>query len=94
VELPISIHGLFLIKSDSLWLFDETSTAKIPALFRETFPFGTNWLMALLPGMAEKQWLGLKAWQILGILVIVLLFLALFKAKTNNLAGSSDGPTI
>lgn len=82
VELPISIHGLFLTKSDSLWLFDETTTAKIPALFRETFPFGTDWLMALLPGMAEKEWLGLKAWQILGILVIVLLFLALHVLST------------
>lgn len=82
VELPISIRGLFLTKTDSLWLFDEASTAKIPGLFRETFPFGTDWLMALLPGMAEKQWLGLKAWQLLGILVIVLLFLALHIIST------------
>ena len=82
VALPIPLRGLYLVKVDSLWRFDENSTAQIPGLFRETFPFGTDWLMSIFPEISEKQWLGLKAWQVIGILLIVLLFLALHLLST------------
>jgi len=72
-ELPVIV----LEKRGALWFYTAESAAKIPALYNRTFPLGSGELMHLFPALRQVKFLGLFAWQWIGIGVLVLFFLLL-----------------
>lgn len=68
------IPWVYLEKIDERWLFSGETVGTIEAMHAEVFPIGTDRLMRLLAGSAgSKKFFGLGAWQILGILILVIL---------------------
>ena len=62
---------IYLEKIGSRWYFSKTTSERIIELHKETFPFGTDRLLNLLPQAGNYKLLGIKIWQYVGILIIV-----------------------
>lgn len=63
---------LYLEKIGEQWYFSKTTTERISNLHKETFPFGTDRLLDLVPHIGNRKILGIEVWQYLGILFIVI----------------------
>lgn len=73
------LPGVYLEKRGSQWRFSSFSVGQIDALHKETYPFGTDKLLNILPKIGNQEYLGLQLWQLVGIGILVLLtFLAHF----------------
>ncbi|RIW18846.1 mechanosensitive ion channel family protein [Algoriphagus lacus] len=73
------LPGIYLEKRGSQWRFSSFSVGQIDALHKETYPFGTDRLLNILPKIGNQEYLGLQLWQLVGIGILVLLtFLAHF----------------
>ena len=73
------LPGIYLEKRGSQWRFSSFSVGQIDALHQETYPFGTDRLLNILPKIGNQEYLGLQLWQLVGIGILVLLtFLAHF----------------
>lgn len=73
---------IYLIKKDSLWVYSEASKASTNRVYAKVFPFGTEFIMNLIPGLSNKKFLGLKPWQYIGIAILLLLAFILHKLTT------------
>lgn len=67
------IPGIYLEKRGSQWRFSAFSVSQIDQLHAETYPFGTDQLLNLLPKMGTENYFGLQVWQIFGMLILILL---------------------
>jgi len=65
--------GIHLIKQGNIWVYSKSSIERIESLHKKVFPFGTDKLLEVLPRLGQTKYLGLYAWQIIGILLIVIL---------------------
>lgn len=68
-ELP----QVYVEKKGSAWLYSKETVASIPGLIKQVYPWGTHHLVNWLPTDSSKRFLGLSAWQYLGILMLVIL---------------------
>lgn len=68
-----SYPNLYLEKVGSNWYISKSTTEQIGFLHKETFPFGTDKLLNLLPKAGNYKVLGIKIWQYVGILIIVII---------------------
>ncbi len=79
----VPLHSeVFVEKVGNQWLYSNKSIAEVDRLHKETFPFGTDKLLALLPEIGQDRYLGLYLWQLIGLLVIILVGLILHKLFT------------
>ncbi len=61
------------------WRFSRETERAIPDLHKQVYPFGSDRLLILLPGMGHQKFLGLALWQYLGVLILgALAFLVYF----------------
>lgn len=67
---PDHLPDVYLEKTNDKWYYSEQTLAAIPALHQEIYPFGTDFLIQLFPESARQRFLGLAAWQWLGILLL------------------------
>ncbi|MBC6367078.1 mechanosensitive ion channel family protein [Algoriphagus sp. AK58] len=67
------LPGIYLEKRGSLWRFSSFSVSQINQLHAETYPFGTDQLLNLLPKIGTDQYFGLQLWQIFGMMILILL---------------------
>jgi len=74
-ELP----EVYLVKSDSLWLFSKSSINAIPDLYGDTFSFFVENILNKLPEGFQSEWLSLKLWQYAAIFFWLLTGLLLRK---------------
>jgi len=65
--------GIYLDKKGDQWIYSKSSIYRINQLHQKVFPFGTDKLLKILPRLGQSKFLGLYAWQIIGILIIILL---------------------
>jgi MscS family membrane protein len=75
---PKELPQLFVQKVDKRWMYGEETVKAIPELHRKTYPFGTDYLLKLVPQQSSKKFLGLDTWQYLGILALFVLAALLF----------------
>ncbi|MGY6560267.1 MAG: mechanosensitive ion channel family protein [Nitritalea sp.] len=68
---------VYLELKEDRWQFSSFTVNRIPDLHKETFPFGTDRLLNLLPEIGTDSYFGLHLWQLVGLFgLILLLFLA------------------
>lgn len=65
-ELP----SVYLEKIGDNWYYSQETIERIPKLHRQVYPFGTDWLIGIIPQADHYQFLGLKLWQYIGILIL------------------------
>lgn len=81
--IPVNEYKrIFLTRIKGKWLFSEQAGQEIEYQFHKVFPLGTSFLMNLLPTISEETFLGLKAWQYLGIVLLALLVFILHRLFT------------
>ncbi len=64
---------IFLQKTPEGWLVSKRSHPVIVEEHRDLFPFGTGWLLNILPKIGTNEVLGLAVWQHVGLLVLILI---------------------
>lgn len=69
---------IYLEKVNDRWLYSNRTVQAVPKLHKEVYPFGSDWLVSLFGKSGQKQFLGLKAWQWYGILLILALTAILY----------------
>ncbi|MFN3998275.1 mechanosensitive ion channel family protein [Algoriphagus sp.] len=73
----IKLPAIFLEKKGNQWKFSAFSVSQIENLHRETYPYGTDRLLNILPKIGTREYLGLQLWQLVGITFLIFLtFLA------------------
>ncbi|TNF44776.1 MAG: mechanosensitive ion channel family protein, partial [Cytophagales bacterium] len=71
------VPSIYLEKKGKQWKFSAFSVSRIERLHDETYPFGTDQLLNILPKIGTDEYLGLQTWQLAGLfLLIILTFLA------------------
>lgn len=77
--LTIAEPRIYLEKYNQKWLYSEETISKIDEMYHEVFPFGTRLFINLLPqNVGAVKFLGLKAWQYLGVVIILILSLVFY----------------
>ncbi|NRA51707.1 MAG: mechanosensitive ion channel family protein [Phaeodactylibacter sp.] len=69
---PDELPQVYLEKVDGRWYYSEETVNQIDALHEEVYPFGTDLLLQLIPHIGDREILGLKAWQLVGLLLLLL----------------------
>ncbi|RMH20157.1 MAG: mechanosensitive ion channel family protein, partial [Gammaproteobacteria bacterium] len=75
---PAQLPDVFLRKIDGKWYYSPETVAAIPALHKEVYPWGTDALIKWLPVERQGSFLGLQAWQWIGLVILIFLTLASF----------------
>lgn len=70
---PNELPQVYLEKVDGRWYYSEETVSQINTLHEEVYPFGTDLLLQLIPHIGEREILGLKAWQLVGLLLLLIL---------------------
>lgn len=70
---PNELPQVYLEKVDGRWYYSEETVSQINTLHEEVYPFGTDLLLQLIPHIGEREILGLKAWQLAGLLLLLVL---------------------
>ncbi|GIV39401.1 MAG: hypothetical protein KatS3mg033_1201 [Thermonema sp.] len=79
VPFPEELPDVYVIKKGKKWLYSAKTVKKIPQLHRETYPFGIDRLLVLMPRQAGSRFLGLSYWQWLGLALLLVLAFVLHK---------------
>ena len=69
---PDELPQVYLERINGQWFYSSETVSLIPKLYKEVYPFGTDWLMNLLPANNQQHLFGLALWQYLGILFLFL----------------------
>lgn len=75
---PKELPDVYLERIDSNWYYSRTTVAAIPKLHKEVYPWGTDALIKLMPTETQGRFLGLQAWQWIGLALMVLLAVLAF----------------
>lgn len=76
---PEKYPDLYVRKYNDQWRYSTKSVRRIPAIHREIFPPGSRLLLDLLPQAGKTKILGIQLWQYLGMLLLLLLSVILYK---------------
>jgi len=68
---PRDLPEVYLERVDEKWYYSEETVEAIPRLHKEVFPFGTDILLNILPQYGQDEFLGLKVWQYIGLLILL-----------------------
>ena len=72
VILPDRLPEIYLEQIDGKWYYSQASTDLINELHKETYPFGSSWLMNLFTSKKQDPvFLNLRPWQLLGFALIL-----------------------
>ena len=72
VLFPKELPEVYLEKIGEEWKYSEETIEAIPKLHKSVYPFGTDALISWIPQSDHYQFLGLKMWQYIGILILLL----------------------
>ena len=70
--LSSNLPDIYLVKVGRKWMYSEKTIENIDRLFKLTYPYGSDRLVDLLPKMGHKKYLGLFAWQWLGLFILII----------------------
>ncbi|MFM2286837.1 MAG: hypothetical protein RLZZ543_2334 [Bacteroidota bacterium] len=81
-NLEKGFPDIYLIRHNNRWEYSTRTMRAIPEIHHAIFPLGTGVLMNLIPGTNQKSFLGLQAWQYIGVLILILFGFLLHKLFT------------
>lgn len=67
------LPDVYLTRQNDRWRYSLETVRRIPELYRDAFPLGSDLLVNMLPRVAQKQWWSLQYWQWLGIFLVLAL---------------------
>ena len=71
---------IFLLRGENgKWYFSDSSIDQINELYEETFRFGTDKLLNLLPKLGSRELFGLKTYQYVAIFILALLSVLIYR---------------
>jgi MscS family membrane protein len=70
---------IYVVKSKGKWYYSRETKAAIPRLHKKIYPFGANLLVDLFPKFGGNSFSGLKIWQWLGGLILLILAGLIYK---------------
>lgn len=73
------IPQIYLERQDSLWMFSRATVDAIPVLYRETFSVFVDVVIDNIPDWLQVQWIGMQAWQHIGLFLWILIGLIIRK---------------
>ncbi len=76
------LPAVFLEKRGNSWVFSTYTVSQIDQMHRETYPFGTDKLLNLLPKIGTQVYFGLHLWQLAGLFFLILLLFLSHKIIT------------
>ena len=82
IQLDSSLLGIYVVKYNDVWLIKESSVKDIAKLYRNTYPFGTGVLLKWLSSLSHQKYLGLKIWQSIGLILLVVLCFVIHRVFT------------
>jgi MscS family membrane protein len=72
VPFPQQFPEIYLAKENNRWYYSNATFQTIPELHKKVFPLGADKILNLMPQSGQDRFLGLMAWQYLGILFMLL----------------------
>lgn len=73
---------VYLEKIDDQWKFSAFTVSQINQMHKETYPYGTDRLLNLLPKMGNQVYFGLHFWQLAGMFLLILILFVSHKLIT------------
>jgi len=73
---------VYLEKVGEEWKFSAFTVSQINEMHRETYPYGTDRLLNILPKMGNQIYLGLHFWQLAGLFLLILTLFVAHKLMT------------
>jgi MscS family membrane protein len=73
VLFPRQLPRMWVERVGDRWLWSATTVAAMPEMHRETFAFDLSSLTERLPDWAQGRTLGVEAWKLLGLLLLLIL---------------------
>ena len=68
---PIDLPQVYLEQIDGKWYYSPETVGQIAQLHEEVYPFGADFIVNLLPKFGNRSVMGLKAWQWLGLFLLL-----------------------
>lgn len=78
ILFPDQLPEVYLERVDGKWYYSEETVDAINDLHKTVYPLGADLLLNLLPKVGQTEVLGLKLWQYLGLIIILLITILLF----------------
>jgi len=78
-QISFRYADIYLERSGNNWYLSKETAEKVPDLYSQAFPFGSDILLQYLPTEGRVEFLGLYVWQYLAILLLVVLTYLVFK---------------
>ena len=76
------LPGVYLEKVGNDWKFSAFTVSQINELHQDTYPYGTDKLLNVLPKLGNEVYLGLHFWQLAGLFILILLLFISHKVIT------------
>lgn len=73
VLIDSTVANIYVVKYGNQWLVKEGSVEDIPSLYKKVYPFGTASLLNWLSGLSHERFFGMKIWQAVGLVLLILL---------------------
>lgn len=67
------LPDIYLIKSNNRWYFSKHTIGMIPIIYQSMYPYNVQQIVNLLPHFFQNNFLFLKLWQWLGIVILLIL---------------------
>lgn len=83
VLFPIRMPEITVKKYNDKWLYSKETIATIDNLYKQTFPWQTEWLQNSIPSIGKNKLFGIEIWQyigLIGLLIFGILFFYIFKS--------------
>lgn len=76
---PKVLPEVYVVKSQGKWYYSNETKAAITRLHQKIYPFGANLIIDLFPQFGGNSFLGIKIWQWLGSLILIVLAGLIYK---------------
>ncbi|SNS04297.1 MscS family membrane protein [Belliella buryatensis] len=76
------LPGVYLEKVGDDWKFSAFTVSQINELHQDTYPYGTDKLLNVLPKLGNEVYLGLHFWQLAGLFLLILILFISHKIIT------------
>ena len=60
------------LQGNSQWFFSQFSVDEIDLIYKEVFPYGTDWIQDNMPEIGHKPVLGIELWQLAGLMFLLI----------------------
>ncbi len=82
VLYPNELPEVYLEKKGKEWFYSDETVRAIPRLHQSVYPFGTDWLVNLMPYSDRYQLFGLYVWQYIGIGILLFIVFLVHQLTT------------